>query len=285
MKQTPIWDRETLLQSPLFFPLHPLLTTFDETNLPTMQNCNVLLELIQPPIKVQSGALLRFVSQEGGKLPFERQYEPRCYLSGEVPTRASNWHDLLNALVWLTFPKSKSALNARHYHALTKEGTTNKVAAGSERGAIRDVNTLLDESGVIVVYTDEVLADLLRNFQWKELFWQQRERTMAGMDFYIFGHGLYEKALQPYIGMTGQGLLLEVEPEFFSWPLAKRLKHIDSLQADCLAVPEHYRNTRDLSPVPLLGMPGWAIENEHTSYYDNTSYFRSGRREKVSSIE
>src|ERR1022692_1004856 len=41
------------------------------------------------------------VRQECGKLLFERQYEPRCYLKGEVPTRDYNWHDLLNALVWL----------------------------------------------------------------------------------------------------------------------------------------------------------------------------------------
>jgi len=281
MKQAPEWDREALLQSPLFYPLYPQLAKFDTANLPTLENCNALLKFIQPPVKVQSGALLRFVSQEGGKLPFERQYEPRCYLSGEVPTRANNWHDLLNSLVWLTFPKSKAAINARHYHALTKQGSADKVVSGSERGAVRDVNTLLDESGVIVVHSNTELASLLRNFQWKELFWQQREQVKAGMGFYIFGHGLYEKALQPYIGMTGQGLLLSVSPEFFCWHLAKRLAHIDSCLAEYLAVPEHLSNTRDLSPVPLLGVPGWTIENEDESYYDNTSYFRSGRREKA----
>ena len=89
-------------------------------------------------------------AQQRGKLPFEAQYEPRCYLTGEVQTRANNWHDLFNALVWLTFPKTKAVLNARHYHALTVE----EIASGSHRGAVRDVNTLLDESGVIVVYAD-----------------------------------------------------------------------------------------------------------------------------------
>jgi len=231
-----------------------------------------------PPITVQSGAPLRFVPQQCGKLPIERQYEPRCYLNGEVPTRADNWHDLLNALVWLTFPKAKAAINARHYHSLMKHGVADDIESSSERGAVRDVNTLLDESGVIVVYADAELGALLRDFQWKELFWQRREQVRAAMGFYLFGHGLYEKALQPYVGMTGQGLLIMVEPAFFSWPLARQLAHLDSLLADYLAARELCRSTRDLSPVPLLGVPGWAADNDREAYYDNTAYFRKGRR-------
>jgi hypothetical protein len=272
MKQTPEWNQAALLQSPLFAPLHPILADLEAGGFPTLQDCNALLTSRPLLITVQSGSPLRFVAQECGKLPFEAQYEPRCYLKGEVQMRAHNWHDLLNALVWLTFPKTKSILNARHYDALIEE----RASAIPRRGAVRDVNTLLDESGVIVVYADADLAELLRNFKWKELFWQRREQVRAGMGFYLFGHGLYEKALQPYVGMTGQGLLLAVEPAFFSWPLAQQLAYLDSLLADYLA--EHCRNTRDLSPVPLLGVPGWAADNNCAAYYDNTAYFRPGRR-------
>jgi hypothetical protein len=274
MKQTPEWNRAALLQSPLFAPLHPILADLEAGGFPTLQDCNALLTSRPLLITVQSGSPLRFVAQECGKLPFEAQYEPRCYLKGEVQMRAHNWHDLLNALVWLTFPKTKSILNARHYDALIEE----RASAIPRRGAVRDVNTLLDESGVIVVYADADLAELLRNFKWKELFWQRREQVRAGMGFYLFGHGLYEKALQPYVGMTGQGLLLAVEPAFFSWPLAQQLAYLDSLLADYLAAPEHCRNTRDLSPVPLLGVPGWVADNNCAAYYDNTAYFRPGRR-------
>ena len=98
------------------------------------------------------------------------------------------------------------------------------------------------------------------------------------MGFYVVGHGLYEKALQPYVGMTGQGLLLAVELEFFGWPLDRRLVHLDSLLANYLAGPKNCLNTRDLCPVPLLGVPGWAEENDNAAYYDNTAYFRPGRR-------
>jgi len=75
---------------------------------------------------------------------------------------------------------------------------------------VRDTNTLLDESGVVIPCADSELAELLRDFRWKELFWQRRERVQNSMGIYLFGHGLYEKALRPYIGMTGQGLLLPV---------------------------------------------------------------------------
>jgi hypothetical protein len=281
MKQASEWSRASLLKSPLFAPFYPILAELGTNGFPALQDCNVLLATHRPPITVQNGMPLRFVPHEPGKLPFEDQYEPRCYLKGEVPTRANNWHDLLNALVWLTFPKTKSVLNARHYHALIEERGSGK----TRRGAVRDVNTLFDESGVIVVYADAELGGLLRDFQWKELFWQRREQVRAAMGFYLFGHGLYEKALQPYVGMTGQGLLIAVEPEFFSWPLARQLAHLDTLLANYLVTPEHCRNTRDLSPVPLLGVPGWAADNDSKAYYDNIAYFRPGRRESNSGMD
>ena len=160
---------------------------------------------------------------------------------------------------------------------LTETGKDDDVETHSQRGAVRDAITLLDESGVIVPYADAELANLLRNFQWKELFWQQRIQVQTSMGFFLFGHGLYEKALKPYVGMTGQGLLLPVEQTFFGWPLAQQMAHLDNLLLDYVSAPEHCRSTRELSPVPLLGVPGWAAENESATYYDNTTYFRSGR--------
>lgn len=280
MKPKLEWNSAALLQSPLFAPLHPILANLDRSDFPTLQDCNALLAAHPTPITVQRGLPLCFVEQECGKLPFEAQYEPRCYLKGEVPTRAHNWHDLLNALVWLTFPSTKATINARHYHALTDAMPNKSMTAvsRSERGAVRDVNTLFDESGVIVVSADVELAALLRDFKWQELFWQRREQVQAGMGFYLFGHGLYEKALHPYIGMTGQGLILAVEQAFFAWPLPQQLAHVDGLLADFLAEPQHCLSTRELSPVPLLGVPGWASENDCAEFYANTDYFRSGRR-------
>ena len=274
MNPIPEWNKEALLHTPAFAPLHSIITRLEPDEFPTLQDCNALLEVQRPAIAVQSGLPLTFVPQEYGKLPFDLQYEPRCFLKGEVPTRANNWHDLLNALVWLAFPQAKAAINARHFRALTE---TDGPSAASQRGAVRDTSTLLDESGVIVAYADAELAGLLRNFQWKELFWQRRTQVRSGMGFYLFGHGLYEKALRPYTGLTGQGLLLPVEQAFFTWPCNRQLAHLDVLLAGYLNSGEHCRSTRELTPVPILGIPGWAADNENATYYDNTGYFRTGR--------
>jgi hypothetical protein len=155
-----------------------------------------------------------------------------------------------------------------------QEGSTRQ----SQRGAVRDTTTLFDESGVIVPYADDELAALLRGFRWKELFWQRRVKLDEHMGFYIFGHGLYEKALKPYIGLTGQGLLLKVESAFFVLPVAQRLSYIDEVLSQYLDAPCSFLSTRELTPVPLLGIPGWSIENERAEYYDNKEYFREGRK-------
>ncbi|MBI5918518.1 MAG: DUF3025 domain-containing protein [Nitrosomonadales bacterium] len=275
------WNPAELLRSPLFAPLHPVIARLGAV-FPGLPECNALLAERDPPIAVEQGHAVRFVPQEYGKLAFEAQYEPRCYLDGGVQSRTDNWHDLLNALVWLTFPKAKAAINARHYHALTASACE---PTRSQRGAVRDTNTLLDESGVVVAYADDELAGLLRDFRWKALFWQHRERAQARMSFHLFGHGLYEKALRPYIGMTGQGLLLPVDAAFFLWPQAQQLAHLDERLASYLAAPEHCRSTRELSPVPLLGVPGWAEANEDEVFYEDAGYFREGRAGGIRRID
>lgn len=266
------WNPQALLQAPLFKPLQPYIAQLPQHHFPDLDDYNALLRTKN--IAVQAGHALRFVPQQSGKLAFESQYEPRCYLSGEVQTRENNWHDLLNALVWLTFPKAKAAINARHYQALQQA----RVPGSSQRGAVRDTNTLMDESGVIVACANPELAALLRGFQWRELFWQRRGAVQQQMGFYLFGHGLYEKALQPYIGMTGQGIILDVAAEFFAWTAAHQAAHLDEKLAAFWLDAENCRTTRELNPLPLLGVPGWWTENHDEHFYDNTDYFRSGRR-------
>ena len=274
MEPIPEWNKEVLLHSPCFAPLRPVTVQLTSEEFPTLQDCNALLAARQPAIAVNSGQPLHFVPQEYGKLSFEAQYEPRCYLKGEVPTRENNWHDLFNALIWIVFPKAKAAINRRHFLAQTGKSDP---SIRSQRGAIRDTSTLLDESGVVVAYSDADMAELIRNFQWKELFWVRRKQVQASMGVYVFGHGLYEKLLSPYIGLTGQALLLPVEEVFFTWSQATQLEHLDALLAGYLNSEAHCRSTRELTPLPLLGVPGWAADNEDAGYYDNTEYFRSGR--------
>ncbi len=204
-------------------------------------------------------------------------YEQRLYVSGELEFREHNWHHLFNVLVWLTFPRAKAALNARHHLALPAGG------AGG-RGPVRDALTLFDESGVIVVSADAELLDMIRGFRWKPLFWERRAEVIAGMDFLLFGHALGEKALAPYKGITGRGLLLEVDRDFLALPSAERLAQIDRRVALWISDPQVLRHNHELAPLPVLGVPGWCADNEQSAYYEDRDHFRPGRlRRQLSS--
>ena len=101
-----------------------------------------------------------------------RDYEQHILLTGCIPTRTDNWHDVMNALVWLRFPQFKAALNAAHGAAIAGED-------GTQRGRRRDALTVLDESGVWVSATDSGLTEMLSQRRWRELFWENREAARA----------------------------------------------------------------------------------------------------------
>jgi hypothetical protein len=70
---------------------------------------------------------------------------------GEVPTRERNWHDYLNALVWATFPRAKSALHARQHRAIRAWAGADVVRQlPNARTRELDALALIDEGGVIV---------------------------------------------------------------------------------------------------------------------------------------
>ncbi|MNC85961.1 hypothetical protein D3C83_15860 [compost metagenome] len=123
---------------------------------------------------------------------------------------------------------------------------------------------------------DELLA-CLREWRWKDLFWINRARVRARMRFFIFGHALYEKALRPFVGITGRGILLETEAGLLAAPLREQLAVIDAKVAAYLSDTASLAATRELAVVPVLGVPGWCADNENEAYYDNTDYFRPGR--------
>ena len=51
----------------------------------------------------------------------------------------------------------------------------------------------------------------------------------------------------------------------------------DRLLAACMWDRTRMTHGRELSPLPVLGVPGWWKDNEQESFYDNTGYFRPGR--------
>lgn len=264
------WDPNFLACSPMFGPLRvhapeSLPETWPE--LPMLQR---LLERRDPPVRVASGLPLRVVPQPRRVKRAELSYEERIYARGELQIRPGSWHDLLNFLVWLSFPQAKSALNARHWAASRARSAT----GATNRGAVEDALTLFDEGGIIVAAASAELIERLRAFEWKDLFWRRRNEIAENMRFWLFGHALYEKALHPFAGITARGVCFETDAGFLQAPPAIQLDELDRRLAAHIGDPERLTATRDLAHVPILGVPGWCADNEVESYYDNTEYFR-----------
>jgi len=221
------------------------------------------------PILVGNGRPVRFVPPKADGLV----YECRIWENGEVETRPDNWHDFFNALVWLTFPQTKIAVSARHVGAM--------MPAGAARGTVRDALTHFDECGIAVLSSQPELLELLRNFQWQELFVEQRAAVIASMRFIVFGHATYEALLNPYRGLTAKAILYDVAPDFLAQPLEPLLAALDARLANDLA-SGRYARPGDFQPLPLLGIPGLTSASEDPTYYADTWQFRPGRRRKNS---
>jgi hypothetical protein len=178
----------------------------------------------------------------------------------------------------MTYPIAKAAINGRHNQALEQ-------AATGERGPERDALTHFDEDGVVVLSADPALSELLRRFAWKELFWRQRAAVARSMRFFLFGHALCEKALAPFIGMTGKALLFDVAPDVLTRSADGLRAEVDRLTALHLWNPETLLRPRELAPLPVLGVPGWWPGNEREAFYEDTHYFRPGRRGDLQSAD
>ncbi len=264
----PVWDRWELLATPMFATLAPVIERLPEDHFPTLAELNRLCA--EREVVSGGGGPLEFVPQEAKT---GEPYEKRVYAYGKVLTRNRNWHDLFNALVWITFPKAKAAINRHHYREMqAREG-------GEARGAVRDALTLFDESGVIVASSDAGLSQLLTGFQWKELFWSRREEVVRSMRFHLFGHALYEKALKPYKGVTAKSVILDLSAGELERPLPQQLAALDAQLARTFADMRALGATEAYAPLPVLGVPGWAADNEYERYYDDTQHFRPGRRQ------
>jgi hypothetical protein len=205
-------------------------------------------------------------------------YESAIYERGEIEVREGQWHDLFNVLAWLAYPHTKAALNARHVEAMREKREAAQAPGAGNRGRVQDALTVLDESGAIFATPDEALVEDLRAFRWKDLFCMKRRNVIGNVRAFVFGHAMFEKALSPYVGMTAHALPLLVAADFTAETPQRQLQIVDERVAGIVADPRNLTSPQELSPLPLLGVPGWWRDNEDESFYDNTSYFRPGRR-------
>ena len=192
--------------------------------------------------------------------PKDAYYEIKVYETGRVETRPDSLHDWFNALAWLAFPGTKARLNALHAAEIPREA--------GRRGRLRDLLTIFDEGGAIVHCDDPELLGLLRNFEWKKLFWENRKRTLAAMRICVLGHAVLEQALEPRPGITCKAIVVPAGLD------SDRAAHA------WLGALKGHESPRELAPLPIFGYPGWHPDGEAAAFYDDGRYFRPAARVK-----
>ena len=188
-------------------------------------------------------------------------YERRVVEQNELIVRTDNLHDVMNALVWLTFPKTKRAISEAHV-AL---GVT---ADGRTRPRRRDVLTLFDEAGAVVLSQRVDLKALHEAHRWRELFVEYRQDFVNEARVVLFGHGALEQlGNKPHRWLTVKALWLPLVPR-------STLPDVDRWLSAGIAKSELLAANENRLPLPILGIPGWFDENEMVSCYDETEVFR-----------
>ena len=255
------------LRSPIYAAIAPALARLPADRWPDYGELNALAS----GVATSRGRALRFVPPRGHTDRERRYYEQRIADTGEVETRAGNWHDLFNALAWITWPKAKAAINAQHAAILEAGGEEES----KRRSPGRDALTLFDEGGVVVASSDPALLALVAGFLWKELFWHRRAELERNMRFFAFGHGLCEQALAPYLGMVAKTVFIAADDAFLALPAAAQVAAADARLAAHFADRARFPSAKSMAPMPVLGVPGWHPDTSRESFYDDAKHFRS----------
>ncbi len=255
------------MQHPIYEALRPVLARLPADGWPTHEQLTGLAE----GVTTAGGKALRFVAPREQAPGERRHYEARIAATGEVETRPRNWHDLFNALQWITYPRAKAQINAQHA-AILEEGGEEEAR---RRSPERDALTLFDEGGVIVASSAPELLRLIVDFDWKTLFWQRRSEMQAKMKVIAFGHGLFEQSLAPYIGMVAKTVFVPASELFFMLPPESQAEQADLLLARHFASRLRFPSPKSMAPMPVLGVPGWHEETASESFYDIASYFQT----------
>lgn len=256
----PGWRADFAASAP-FHHLAPLAARLESDTWPSLARLNLLAE--EQCLRNAAGLPLRFAAQHARR--GQRDYEAGILADGAVPSRERNWHDLLNALTWLAFPRAKAALNAAQCGELDGR-------QGLPRGPRSDAATLFDESGLLLLAADAELAELLAARQWRRAF-VERRRLWDAARAYVFGHAALEKLLAPWPGITAKCLFIQVAAVPEPGPPGDGLDH---------ALAECWRDGRvarpaELFPLPLLGIPGWWPANADPAFYRDADVFRPAR--------
>jgi hypothetical protein len=233
-----------MFDHPAFAPYRALLNEDAIVNQVTINGENNL-RFVDPPPRALSAI----------------EFERRVIEHGEIIVRPENIHDRLNATVWRTFPRTKFAISKIHV-------ALGETADGKTRPRRRDVLTLFDEAGLIMLCQRADLCQMNEMHRWRALFVEHRLEFIRDAKPILFGHGTMEQLVsKPHRGLTVKALWL---PLAIDTPLEIVDEYLAArIETDVLLTAQERR-----IPLPLLGIPGWFAENENPACYDDTEIFR-----------
>jgi hypothetical protein len=203
----------------------------------------------------------RFVAQTPALLADGLHYEERIAMAGAIATRENNWHDLLNALIWLRYGAIKRALNTQQVTEIARMGR--KV-----RSRVQCALTHFDEGGVVVVLRDASLLSLWDRHDWVGLFRDQREAWIRGDAVaHVFGHAVLEHALTADTLLVGKALVFVADDTASDEVVLEAC-------ARGIAAGSLLRDPQELRPMPLSGIPGWHRDGENPGFHEGAPCFR-----------
>ena len=239
------------------------LHRFDDSGFPSP---TMISEQIAMGLLTGSGKPVSFISSD--ELGSVANYEQHISRSGEISTRPGNFHDLFNALVWSRYPGIKAAMNAAHCREITAN-------PGGQRSKCRDALTLFDECGVVIVSSNSKRLGQLAQHDWRCVY--QDNAAEWGEEHFVFvvGHALLEKYLQPYKAITAQALLCHHADVSGVTDREVIISFLDEGLAAAINAGTLLKTTRNLSAVPLAGIPGWWPEDQvGRDFYTDPEVFR-----------
>lgn len=156
------FDPRFLLRSPLFWPIAGAARAVvgESAEFPPVESFGRVFahlasggvgRIDEPPVRFEQAAP-RPRRRGRRKEPIDPRtlYDARITLDRVVPSRAGSWHDLMNALVWGTFPRAKAALHARQHRAISARIPPGARTLPPSRTRELDALALLDEGGVLL---------------------------------------------------------------------------------------------------------------------------------------
>jgi hypothetical protein len=234
---------------PVFEGVSRFRSWFSAPDWPTLTALNDAMSLVGK----------RFVVQDQALLDDGQHYEARIAGQGAIATRAENWHDLFNAMIWCRYPAIKQALNAKQVAHIATMGT-------AQRNRAQYALTQFDEAGVIVCVRDPALLAMWDRHDWVALFlhhaasWQSGDIRIAA----VIGHALLEHALVPELFLVGKCVALQSGDDDEAC-VARVAREI--------AEGRVLNDPLELRPLPLAGIPGW-YPGQDARFFAEASCFR-----------